>query len=292
MKSVPMRDFEEYLLSHLPEVPGFHPDFQEALGAMLRAGGKRFRPALLLAVVEAYAPLLREGAYPVALAVEMFHTYSLIHDDLPVMDDADLRRGEPTLHKRYDEVTAVLAGDALNTHAFYLIATAPLHNDAKTALVKTLAYNGGIGGMVTGQAIDCRFEGEKLSPKQLDFLHEYKTGRLIAASLQMGAMIAGLDEGAQKALFDFGLDVGLLFQIQDDILDATASDVEAGKTTGNDGEKNSYVNLFGLKGATARADALAEKIEGRLAAFDAPLRANLQRLLDDYLYRHKGKDNG
>ncbi len=290
--SVSMQDFETYLLTHLPKSPGFHPDFEEALGAMLRAGGKRFRPALLLAVVDAYAPLLKEGAYPVALAVEMFHTYSLIHDDLPVMDDADLRRGEPTLHKRFDEVTAVLVGDALNTHAFYLIATAPLHNDVKTKLVEVLSYNGGIGGMVTGQAIDCHFEGKKLTPEQLDFLHEYKTGRLIAASLQMGAIVAGLDERTQKALYDFGLDLGLLFQIQDDILDATASEAEAGKTTGNDSEKNSYVNLFGLEGALARADALAEKIEGQMANFDEPLRKNLRNLLQNYLYRHKGKHDG
>jgi len=282
-----MQDFESFLLANLPKAPSFHPTFDDALAAMLIAGGKRFRPRLLLAVVEAYAPLLKEGAYPVALAVEMFHTYSLIHDDLPVMDDADLRRGEPTLHKRFDEVTAVLVGDALNTHAFYLLATAPLHNDAKVALVQELAYNGGIGGMVLGQAIDCHFEGEKLKPEQVDFLHEYKTGRLIAASLKMGAIVAGLDEAKQKALYDFGLDVGLLFQIQDDVIDATQSDETAGKTTGNDTDKNSYVNHFGLEGSCERADALAEKIERQLAGFDAPLREKLGGLLERYLYRHR-----
>jgi farnesyl diphosphate synthase len=165
-----MQDFEAYLTTHLPEAPSFHPTFDDALKAMLLAGGKRFRPQLLLAVVDACAPLLRESAYPVAMALEMLHTYSLVHDDLPVMDDADLRRGEPTLHKRYDEVTAVLVGDALNTHAFYMIATAPLHNDVKVALVQELAYSGGIGGMVLGQAIDCYFEGRKLTPEQVDFL--------------------------------------------------------------------------------------------------------------------------
>jgi len=217
----------------------------------------------------------------------MFHTYSLIHDDLPVMDDADLRRGEPTLHKRYDEVTAVLAGDALNTHAFYLIATAPLRDDVKTALVRELAYNGGIGGMVTGQAIDCHFEGERLGGEQVDFLHEYKTGRLIAASLKMGAIVAGLDEALQRELYDFGLDVGLLFQIQDDIIDATQSDEDAGKTTGNDTDKNSYVNLFGLEESIRRADTLAEKIDGRLAKMDRALRKELGNLLGSYLYRHR-----
>ncbi|WP_201351963.1 polyprenyl synthetase family protein [Hydrogenimonas urashimensis] len=284
-----MDAFEEYLMTNLPEAPSFHPVFNEALQAMLLAGGKRFRPRLLLAVVDAYTPLLRESAYPVAMALEMFHTYSLVHDDLPVMDNADLRRGEPTLHKRYDEVTAVLVGDALNTHAFYLIANAPLHNDAKVALVQELAYSGGIGGMVLGQAIDCWFEGEKLTPEQVDFLHEYKTGRLIAASLKMGAIIAGLDEKMQRELFDFGLDVGLLFQIQDDIIDATESSETAGKTTGNDEDKNSYINHFGLEGSCERADALAARIGERLASFDAPLRRSLEALLKPYLARHKTK---
>jgi len=282
-----MDDFERYLSSHLPEAPSFHPTFDEALAAMLIAGGKRFRPRLLLAVVDAYAPMLREGAYPVAMALEMFHTYSLIHDDLPTMDDADLRRGEPTLHKRFDEVTAVLVGDALNTHAFYLIATAPLHNDQRVMLVETLAYSGGIGGMVLGQAIDCHFEGMKLTSEQLDFLHEYKTGRLIAASLKMGAIIAGLDEAMQKRLYDFGLDIGLLFQIQDDIIDATQSEAEAGKPTGNDETKNSYINHFGLKGSIKRADELARKAQATMNGFDETLRAQLGPLLEGYLYRHR-----
>ncbi len=283
-----MQNFEAYLTTHLPDAPSFHPTFDEALKAMLLAGGKRFRPQLLLAVVDAYQPMLLESAYPVAMALEMLHTYSLIHDDLPVMDDADLRRGEPTLHKRYDEVTAVLVGDGLNTHAFYLIATAPLHNDIKVALTKELAYNGGIGGMVLGQAIDCYFEGEKLTAEQVDFLHEYKTGRLIAASLKMGAIIAGLDETLQTKLFDFGRDLGLLFQIQDDIIDATQSSADAGKTTGNDEDKNSYINHFGLEGSIERADALAEKIKAEMAQFEAPLQAKLEPILNQYLNRHKG----
>ncbi len=282
-----MQSFEAYLRAHIPKAPSFHPTFEEALGSMLIAGGKRFRPKLLLAVVDAYAPLLREGAYPVAMAVEMLHTYSLVHDDLPVMDDADLRRGEPTLHKRFDEVTAVLVGDALNTHAFYLIADAPLQSDVKVSLAKELSYSGGIGGMVLGQAIDCHFEGSKLDAEQLDFLHEYKTGRLIAASLKMGAVIAGLDERLQKSLFDFGLDLGLLFQIQDDIIDATKSPKEAGKTTGNDEEKNSYINHFGIDGSKKRADTLAKKIDERMESFDPPLREKLADLLQDYLYRHR-----
>ena len=283
-----MQKFESYLTENLPEAPSFHPAFNEALKAMLLAGGKRFRPQLLLAVVEAYDPLLVESAYPAALALEMLHTYSLIHDDLPVMDNADLRRGEPTLHKRYDEVTAVLVGDALNTHAFYMIATAPLHNDVKVVLIKELSYSGGIGGMVLGQAIDCYFEGERLDADQIDFLHEYKTGRLIAVSLKMGAIIAGLDEKTQEELFNFGLDLGLLFQIQDDIIDTTQSSSEAGKTTGNDDDKNSYINHFGLEGSLKRADKLAEKIQEQMANFDLSLKTKLEPILNKYLNRHKG----
>jgi len=283
-----MQKFENYLTTHLPDTPSFHPTFNEALKAMLLAGGKRFRPQLLLAVVDAYEPLLCDSAYPVAMALEMLHTYSLIHDDLPVMDDADLRRGEPTLHKRYDEVTAVLVGDALNTHAFYMVATAPLHNDVKVALIKELSYSGGIGGMVLGQAIDCYFEGKKLSTDQIDFLHEYKTGRLIASSLKMGAIIGGLDEKTQEELFNFGLDLGLLFQIQDDIIDVTQSSCEAGKTTGNDEDKNSYINHFGLDGSLKRADRLAKKIKEQMENFDLPLKEKLQPILNRYINRHKG----
>ncbi len=282
-----MQRFEAYLRANIPKAPSFHPTFDEALGAMLLAGGKRFRPQLLLSVVEAYTPLLLESAYPVAMAVEMLHTYSLVHDDLPVMDDADLRRGEPTLHRRFDEVTAVLVGDALNTHSFYLVADAPLHGDVKIALIKELAYSGGIGGMVLGQAIDCYFEGERLSAEQVDFLHEYKTGRLIAASLKMGAIIAGLDDKMQQRLYEFGLDLGLLFQIQDDIIDATQSSEDAGKTTGNDEDKNSYINHFGLEGSINRAEELAKKISEELEGFDEPLRAKLEPILKRYLYRHR-----
>ena len=282
-----MQEFENYLVTHLLRAPSFHPAFDEALKVMLLAGGKRFRPQLLLSVVDAYEPLLIKSSYPVALALEMLHTYSLIHDDLPAMDDASLRRGELTLHKRYDEATAILVGDALNTHTFYVIATAPLHNDIKVELIKELSYNGGIGGMILGQAIDCYFEGKKLSSKQIDFLHEYKTGRLIAVSLKMGAIIADLDEKKQKELFDFGLDLGLLFQIQDDIIDATQSSHEAKKTTNNDENKNSYVNHFGLNDSLKRADELAKKIKKQMENFDLPLKKRLQSILDRYINRHR-----
>ena len=282
-----MQRFEQYLSANLPNVPSFHPLYEEALGAMLLAGGKRFRPQLLLRIVEAYEPMLFDSALPVALALEMFHTYSLIHDDLPAMDDADLRRGHTTLHKRFDEVTAILAGDALNTDAFYLIATAPLREDVRIKLVEILAKNGGGSGMVLGQAIDCHFENKPLTLEQIKMLHTNKTAKLIAASLMMGAVIAALSRESQQALYDFGLDLGLLFQIQDDIIDETQSEEEAGKTTGNDGEKNSFVTLLGLEGSIEEADSLAAALEERFATFEPKLQEALEPLISTYLYRHR-----
>jgi len=282
-----MQRFETYLIENLPKVPSFHPIYEDALGVMLEAGGKRFRPMLLLNVVEAYEPLLYNAALPVALSLEMFHTYSLIHDDLPAMDNADLRRGHQTLHKRYDEVTAILAGDALNSDAFYLISKAPLREDVKIKLVELLARDGGSRGMVLGQAIDCYFENKPLTLEQVKVLHTNKTAKLIAVSLQMGAVIVGLGEAVQTALYDFGIDLGLLFQIQDDIIDETQSEEEAGKTTGNDGDKNSFVTLLGLEKSVAEADRLAKELEGRFEKFDKQLQIALKPLIDRYLYRHR-----
>ena len=281
-----MQRFETYLNENLPQVPSFHPVYEEALGVMLRAGGKRFRPMLLLNIVDAYEPMLYNGALPVALALEMFHTYSLIHDDLPAMDDADLRRGHETLHKRFDEVTAILVGDALNTDAFYLIAKAPLRADVKLKLVELLARDGGGRGMVLGQAIDCYFENTPLDIEQVKTLHKNKTAKLIAVSLQMGAIVAGLEKKVQDALYDFGIDLGLLFQIQDDIIDETQSEEEAGKPTGNDSDKNSFVNLLGLEKTVEEADTLAKDLQRRFESFDEKLQMALQPLMNTYLYRH------
>ena len=278
--------FENYLLDNLPTSNTFHPTFEDALADMLKAGGKRFRPMLLLSIVNANQPLLLKNALPVALGVELLHTYSLIHDDLPAMDNADLRRGHPTLHKSFDEVTAILVGDALNTHSFNLIANAPLSSDTKVELVKTLSSDGGIDGMIIGQAIDCYFENQKLELNQLEFLHIHKTAKLIAGSLKMGAIISGLELELQNKLYNFGIDIGLLFQIQDDIIDETCSEEEAGKTTANDGAKNSFVNLLGLDGAMKSADELAAKCEKTINSFEPKIKDNLNPLLSHYLYRH------
>ena len=281
-----MQVFETFLATHKPVAPSFHPHYEDALYTMLDAGGKRFRPALLLAVVSAYNELLLDGANHAAYAIELLHTYSLIHDDLPAMDDADLRRGKQTLHKRYDEVTAVLVGDALNTYAFEVLSEAPFSDATRVKLIRSLASNGGLNGMVLGQAIDCQFENQPLTLEQVKTLHINKTGKLIACALEMGAIIAN-QNSLEKSIYDFGLKLGLLFQIQDDILDVTQSDEEAGKTTNNDEAKNSFVTLLGLEKAMDEANELASEIEQQLLSFDENLQGTLSPILNNYIYRHR-----
>ena len=276
---------EEFIKKNLIKAKSFHPFFEKALNEMLLAGGKRFRPNLLLSVVRAYNPLMVENAKYAAFALELIHTYSLIHDDLPAMDNASLRRGHPTLHTTYDETTAILVGDALNTYAFEVLSTAPMHNDVKVELIKILSKNAGPSGMVLGQAIDCYFENKKLTIEELKFLHMNKTGKLIAASLEMGAVIVNKTDLARK-LYDFGLKLGLLFQIQDDLLDLLDEN-ETGKTTGVDDGKNTFVTLLGEKEARQKADRLAKELEDELESFDENLKNELKKLLDNYLFRHK-----
>ena len=177
------------------------------------------------------------------------------------MDNADLRRGNPTLHKTYDEVTAILVGDALNTHSFNLLANASLSSDVKIELIKILSCDGGIDGMIIGQAIDCYFENQKISLDKLEFLHIHKTAKLIAASLKMGAIVANLS-----------------YEVQ--------SEDEAGKTTSNDTNKNSFVNLLGLESAIDSANKLSKKCEDDLNSFDERIKNNLSELLSKYLNRH------
>ncbi len=282
-----MQTFEDYLNSNIPQIDTFYKDYNIAIKHIMSASGKLFRPKLLLSIVKTYEPLLLESSYQVALAVELFHTYSLIHDDLPAMDDSPLRRGIKTLHTIYDEATAVLIGDAFNTHAFELISTASFRDDVKIELVKILAKNGGLGGMVFGQAIDLAYENKPLTLEQVEILHLNKTAKLIAASLVMGAVIVGLDSKVKDRLYQFGLDLGLLFQVQDDIIDVTLSAEEAGKPTGNDEDKNSFINLLGLEESVAYANNLASKIEEDFKSFEPKLQSALKELLDKYLHRHR-----
>jgi farnesyl diphosphate synthase len=281
-----MQNFEQFLTEQLPTSKSIHPTYEDALQNMLIAGGKRFRPALLLGVVKAYNPLLLDSARYAALAVELLHTYSLIHDDLPAMDDSPLRRGKPTLHVSFDEVTAILVGDALNTYSFEVLANAPFSDYTRVCLIRELASNGGLNGMVLGQAIDCYFENKPLKVEDIKFLHTNKTAKLIAASLKMGAIIVGREDLGEK-LYDFGIKLGLLFQIQDDILDVTQTSEEAGKLTNNDEDKNSFVTILGVEEAMSEANALADELTNEMANFDENLQSELSPLLTKYINRHK-----
>ncbi|ECV6599858.1 polyprenyl synthetase family protein [Campylobacter coli] len=275
--------FIKHLENHLPKVQSFHPFFNEALAKMLKAGGKHFRAQLLLGVVQNKAPHLIPNALNAALALEFIHTYSLIHDDLPAMDNANLRRGTPTLHKSYDETTAILVGDALNTEAFLLLSNLNLKESIKINLIRTLAFNAGINGMILGQAIDCYFEDKKLNLEELKFLHTHKTAKLIAAALKMGCEICELDEKESEKIYQIGLKLGLIFQINDDIIDETMSEEESGKPSKHDEHKNSFVNLLGLEKAIQSKENLINECKNDLDDLDANLVHMIKSLMIKYL---------
>jgi len=201
-----------------------------------------------------------DHALPFAAALEMIHTYSLIHDDLPAMDDDTLRRGRPTNHIRFDEATAILAGDALLTEAFALLSSPQWSMDARTrlSLISLLAQSSGAQGMVGGQLLDLLFEGQSCSLTQLETIHRLKTGALLRAAVVGGAMAAEASPDAIARLDRFGSLMGLAFQIADDVLDVTASSQELGKDAGSDlkNGKATYVSLLGLEGARAKAQSL------------------------------------
>ena len=271
--------FLEYLESNLPSVESFHPYFNEALAWVLKAGGKHFRAQLVIGTAKAINPSC--DPYAAALAVELLHTYSLIHDDLPAMDNANLRRGVPTLHVKYDEVTAILAGDALNTAAFRVLANSNLPPQIAIKCIQVLSKNGGLDGMIIGQAIDCYFENKKLSLDELEFLHLHKTGALIAASMQIGAIVAGASDEESNDIYKAGLKLGLAFQIHDDIIDATSSSDKAGKPTNNDSSKNSFTNLLGVDKAIEARDELEKQIINQIQNQD--VKELVSNLINKYL---------
>jgi geranylgeranyl pyrophosphate synthase len=241
----------------------------DAASYALSNGGKRVRPLLIFGAARAVDHRIRLGdlAHP-ACAIELIHTYSLIHDDLPAMDDDDLRRGVATLHKVYDEATAILVGDGLQARAFELIADAPgLSCEQKIQIIKVLAEASGLYGMVGGQYIDITSTGRDLTLQQLQAMHALKTGALIRTSLAMGGIAAGADEAQLAALDEYGSHIGLAFQVVDDILDVEGDTATLGKTQGKDGEANkpTYVKLLGLDGARAEARSL---LQAALAALD------------------------
>lgn len=226
----------------------FALSLREAVLYSIHAGGKRIRPYLLLEVLESLQVPITIAHAQVAAALEMIHTGSLIHDDLPAMDDDDFRRGRLTNHKKFGEALAILAGDALFLDPYALIAQADLPNKIKVDLIASLSLSSGSMGMVAGQVLDMEGEGKHLNLEELQTIHANKTGKLLAFPFQAAGVIAGLDENLQKQLKTVGELIGLAFQVRDDILDVTASFEEIGKTPQKDlqSEKSTYPALLGL----------------------------------------------
>ncbi|MDX8398472.1 MAG: polyprenyl synthetase family protein [Mariprofundaceae bacterium] len=228
------------------------PKLLDAMTYALMAGGKRVRPALLLACFKACGGQDESVAIAAAMSIETMHTYSLIHDDLPCMDDDDWRRGQLTCHKKFDEATAVLAADALQTLSFELLAHMNVSADLRLQLVRRLAVASGAQGMVGGQVMDMQAEVNGMtSLLEVERIHVHKTGALIRYSCEAGALLAGANKAQLYGCSRYGEAVGLLFQVADDILDATASSAELGKSAGKDAAQNkaTYVSIEGLEKA-------------------------------------------
>ncbi len=262
--------------AYLPEAKERPSTIHEAMRYAIFAGGKRLRPVLCLAAAEACGGETADALAP-ACAVELMHTYSLVHDDLPAMDDDDLRRGRPTCHKVYGEGMAVLCGDALLTEAFLILSQAPVTQRYGTRhYITELAETGGSRKLIGGQVMDLEGEGKKLTKKELIRIHESKTAALLTASLRLGAMTANATPAKLGALTSFGYNLGLAFQVIDDILDVTQSTEVLGKTAGKDQavEKATYPAIIGLAASRKEAAKLTK------AAMDSlkPLGKKAKRL--------------
>ena len=227
---------------------------KEAIDYSVLGGGKRVRPILIYLVVRALGAEIKHADKPAA-AIELIHNYSLIHDDLPAMDDDDMRRGKLSCHKKFNEPIAILAGDAIQALAFEVLAEAnELSLSTRISLIRELASAIGASGMIGGQLLDLSYEKKKIQLAQLEHMHTLKTGALIKSSTRMGGLVAGADAATLSLLTNFGSALGLIFQIQDDILDCTGNEDQLGKPKGSDEEKGkaTYVTILGLQEADRR----------------------------------------
>ena len=261
------RMIEDFLATCLDGRP-LPPRLRESMLYSLEAGGKRLRPVLCLTTA-ALCGLDPQKALPFAAAIEMIHTYSLIHDDLPAMDDDDLRRGKPSNHKAFDEATAILAGDGLLTDAFWILTQTEVAPVRLLMAMKELAHAAGSAGMVGGQQWDMIHTGKpNISLHELQTMHAMKTGALLRASCLCGAILAGAEQREQEAMAAYGAALGAAFQIADDILDMVADTATLGKPAGSDAEqgKNTYPSLLGL--AKSREMAMDKAAEARQALAD------------------------
>jgi farnesyl diphosphate synthase len=293
-------DLKAWMQPHLDRVEqalsaGIAAESPAALGQAMRYavldGGKRLRPLLVLATAEAVGnEASSAAALQAACAIELIHAYSLVHDDMPCMDNDVLRRGKPTVHVKFGEAGALLAGDALQTLAFELLA--PEHSDipaqVQARLCGLLARGAGHAGMAGGQAIDLASVGAQLAIDQLRNMHRCKTGALLETSVLMGAQAAQAGPQAMKALLSYGQALGVAFQVVDDILDVTADTAVLGKTAGKDAENNkpTYVSLLGLEGARKEATALAEQANQALSD-SALVQTQALRALADWVLQRQ-----
>jgi farnesyl diphosphate synthase len=260
---------EQTLENFLPSIEQEPKVLHEAMHYAVLDGGKRIRPLLVYAAGELFEAD-EDAMARAAAAVEMIHAYSLVHDDMPCMDDDDLRRGKATVHKKYDEATALLVGDALQSQAFLVLAEGSLEATRKVAMLSRLAQAAGSYGMCGGQAIDCAAVGHALSLQELEHMHKLKTGALLEAAVMLGAWAGKTLLAAESlALHAYSQAIGLAFQVVDDILDATADSATLGKTAGKDAAHNkpTYVSLLGLDASLALAEKLRQDAHSALLPF-------------------------
>jgi len=244
---------DQAILKYFDDQASATSGLKTAMHYAATGGGKRVRPLLIYATASLAGKELDQvaGIDACAVSLELFHTYSLVHDDLPCMDNDDLRRGRPTVHKAFDEASALLVGDALQTMAFQLIAQSALNDSQKVQVITSLSTAGGMAGMAGGQAIDLASVGKQLTQNELELMHRLKTGALLRTAVQIGAIAINLNEQEKKSLDKFASALGLAFQVVDDVLDASSDSRTLGKTAGKDAAANkpTFVSLMGLDGA-------------------------------------------
>jgi geranylgeranyl diphosphate synthase type II len=254
----------------LPPGEQYPSSIHQAMRHSVFAGGKRLRPILCMEAAQMVQGCVPTGIEELGAALEMLHTYSLIHDDLPALDNDDLRRGRPTCHKAFGEATAILAGDALQTLAYEVLAKLQCTAEARVAIIAEIAHaTGTIEGMIGGQVMDLEAEHTKPDAATLEYIHRAKTGALLTVSVVAGGIYAGANESQIQSLRDFGQNIGLAFQIVDDVLDVTQTSEQLGKTAGKDKteEKATYPALFGIDASLQKADELVAKADAALAPF-------------------------
>lgn len=272
-----MSEFERYLKEQIEECSP--SPVRDAMEYSLMNGGKRVRPQLLFDALEAYG-YKKEAGYPMAAAIEMIHTYSLIHDDLPAMDDDDLRRGRPSCHKAFDEATAILAGDGLLTRAFAQALRSQTGSRQKVMLIENLSKYAGADGMILGQSLDLQAEKRPSSTlEQIAQIDRYKTGQLLILPLVSAAILAGQMQDIPRWI-TIGTDLGIQFQIVDDILDITSTEEEMGKSLSDQrNHKATFVTLLGLEKARRQVEAYTKEIEDLLAQMDLKDSSSLRRTI-------------